>query len=108
MDWDAIPSAEAIDRTAQALRQRHFQVTVVAARGEALRKLKELIPAGASVMTGSATTLDQVGFTEYLKSGKHPYNNLKTAIVAEKDQQKQAELGGRPFWWTISWAASRP
>lgn len=92
MDWNAIPSDMAVENTAQTLRQRNFQVAVVANREEALAKVKQLIPAGASVMTGSSTTLDEIGFTEYLKSGKHPYKNLKTAIVAEKDQQKQAEL----------------
>jgi len=92
MDWDAIPSDEVIKSTAEALQKRGFQVVIVSNRGEALEKLKELIPAGASVMTGGSTTLDEIGFTDYLISGKHPYRNLKDAILAEKDRQKQGEL----------------
>ena len=92
MDWDAIPSDEVIKSTAEALEKRGFQVVIVSNRGEALEKLKELIPAGASVMTGGSTTLDEVGFTKYLISGKHPYRNLKDAILTEKDPQKQGEL----------------
>lgn len=92
MDWDAIPSDEVIKATAEALRSRGFQAVIVGNRAEALERLKELIPAGASVMTGGSTTLDEIGFTEYLVSGKHPYRNLKDAILAEKDRQKQVEL----------------
>ena len=53
-------------------------------------------------MTGSSTTLDQIGFTELLKSGTHPWKNLKEAIVTEKDPVKQAELRKQatfsPYW----------
>ena len=92
MEWNTIPSDETIERTVEALRQRNVQVSVIADKMEALDKLKELIPAGASVMTGGSTTLDQIGFTDYLISGEHPYHNLKSAILAEKDRQRQAEL----------------
>ena len=43
-------------------------------------------------MTGSSTTLNEIGFVELLKSGNHPWNNLKDKIVSEKDPKKQAEL----------------
>ena len=92
MDWNTIASDDTIERTTEALRQRNFQVLVVGDKTEALDKLKELIPVGASVMTGSSTTLDQIGFTDYLISRKHPYHNLKSDILAEKDRQKQSEL----------------
>ena len=92
MEWNPIPSDETIERTTEALRQRNLQVFVVGDKTEALDKLKEVMPAGASVMTGSSTTLDQIGFTDYLVSGKHPYHNLKGGILAEKDRQKQGEL----------------
>lgn len=58
----------------------------------ACAKLQELIPAGASVMTGSSITLEQIGFIDLLKSGKHPWHNLKDAIVAEKDSGRQQQL----------------
>jgi L-lactate utilization protein LutC len=45
-----------------------------------------------SVMTGSSTTLDQIGFNSLLKSGAHPWVNLKERVLAEKDPQKQAML----------------
>lgn len=92
MDWDTIPKDEIINQTVLALRERGVTVFLAANAAEALKKVKEVIPPGASVMTGGSTTLDQIGFTEYLVSGKHPYRNLKEAIVAEKDPAKQGEL----------------
>ncbi len=59
---------------------------------EALNRLKQLIPPGVEVMTAGSTTLDQIGFTDLLISGKHPWNNLKDKILAEKDPVKQNEF----------------
>ncbi|MBI4216455.1 MAG: lactate utilization protein [Chloroflexi bacterium] len=92
MDWNAKPSDTVIAQTVAGLKQRGLEALVVEGRAAALSKLKELIPAGASVMAGSSTTLDEIGFTDYLKSAQHPYKNLKEAIVAEKDQAQQARL----------------
>jgi hypothetical protein len=43
-------------------------------------------------MNGSSITLEQIGFIDYLKSGKHGWNNLHEKILAEKDLTKQAVL----------------
>jgi len=43
-------------------------------------------------MNGSSRTLEEIGFVNYLKEGKHGWNNLHEAILAEKDQGKQAQL----------------
>ena len=43
-------------------------------------------------MNGSSTTLEEIGFVEYLKSDTHPWNNLHAAIVAEEDETKKAAL----------------
>jgi hypothetical protein len=57
-----------------------------------LEKIKELIPRGASVMNGSSTTLNEIGFVDYLKSGEHGWNNLHENIINEKNPVKQASL----------------
>lgn len=92
MNYEIIPSAEITERTAAALKERGLSVVVVNTKEEALNKAKSLIPAGASVMNGSSTTLQQIGFVDYLKSGNSGWNNLHAAILAEKDPQKQSEL----------------
>lgn len=92
MDYTQVASDEAIAATVAGLMGRNFIPTVVATKDEALAKIKELIPQGASVMNGSSRTLEQVGFVEYLKAGQHGWNNLHEGILAEKDPAKQAVL----------------
>jgi len=92
MKYDALASKETVEKTMKALKPRGINAEFVNTKEDALHRLKKLIPAGAEVMTGGSTTLDQIGFTEFLKSGKHPWKNLKEAIFTEKDPAKQMEL----------------
>lgn len=92
MNYNTLATQESIDKTAAGLNSRNVEVIVVKNGSEALEKIKELIPKGASVMNGSSTTLNQIGFTEYLKSGTHGWDNLHENIVNEKDPVKQAIL----------------
>lgn len=90
--WERLADKEAIKRTMEAVRSRGISVDLAEKKEDALKRLKEIIPAGAEIMTGGSTTLEQIGFVELLKSGKHPWKNLKDEIFAEKDEAKQAEL----------------
>ena len=92
MPYDILASEEVINKTAAALTAKKYNVAVVADRAEALAKLKEMIPAGADVMTGGSVTLDEIGFTDLLKSGTSGLVNWKEKIFAEADKAKQMEL----------------
>ncbi|MDE1965666.1 MAG: lactate utilization protein [Patescibacteria group bacterium] len=92
MTYDTLASADTITETAAALQKRGVDVIVVKDAAEALAKAKELIPAGASVMNGSSRTLEEIGFIGYLKEGKHGWNNLHEAVLAQQDPAKQAAL----------------
>lgn len=92
MDFNTIASAATIEATAAALTKNNFMPITVATKAEALAKIQELIPRGASVMNGASVTLDQIGYIELVKSGNHPWKNLHDAIIAEKDQAKQGQL----------------
>lgn len=92
MNYEKLPSEETIAKTAEAIKQRGIAMIVVSNKEEALEKVKSLIPEGASVMNGSSTTLDEIGFIEYLQSGKHQWQNLHEPILKEQDQQKRMEL----------------
>jgi len=92
MRYDALASKEVIKRTMESLKTRNVNVELVNTREEALERIKKLIPPGKEVMTGGSTTLDEIGFTELLKSGKHPWINLKGQMLSEKDPAKQMEL----------------
>lgn len=90
--YSQIPSDESIKRTVESLKARNFDSIVVQTASEAVDNLKKLIPKGASIMNGTSTTLEQIGFIEYLKSAEHGWNNLHEVIIAEKDPAKQALL----------------
>lgn len=92
MNYNTLASKDAIQRTIDALKEHGHLPEFVVVRTEALARIKELIPAGASVMNGSSRTLEEIGFVHYLKEGQHGWNNLHEAILAEKDQAKQAAL----------------
>lgn len=40
-------------------------------------------------MNGSSVTLEQIGFTDYLKSGKHPWIDLHGQVNAENEPAKR-------------------
>ncbi len=90
--WNGVPTEADISETVAALQSHGFNVIVVNDKAEALEKLKTLIPAGSEVMNGSSTTLIEIGFVDFLSSGKHGWNNLHTAILVEKDAAKQSDL----------------
>jgi L-lactate utilization protein LutC len=73
----------------EALKARGIAAEVVQTREEALARLRALIPAGASISTGASLTLKEIGFEELLKSGTHPWRNLKAEYLAEKDPSRQ-------------------
>lgn len=92
MNYDAIPSKEIITKTIKSVKDRGINVELVNNKEDALKRLKELIPANSEIMTGGSTTLEQIGFINLLKSKKHSWINLKDQLFAEKDEKKQAEL----------------
>lgn len=92
MDYGTLPSLEVIRRTLDAVNGRGIQAELVETKEEALARLKALIPAGATVMTGGSVTLTQIGLDNVLISGEHPWRNFKSDLLAEKDPVKQSAL----------------
>lgn len=92
MKYDTLASKSAIKKVMDAVKQRGITAELMDTKEDALKRLQALIPQGAEVMTGSSTTLNQIGFTDLLKSGKHPWKNWKDMILSEKDGVKQMEL----------------
>jgi L-lactate utilization protein LutC len=92
MGFNALPSPERLKRTINAVKERGINVTLVETKVSALALVKSLIPAHASLMTGASVSLQQIGFEALLKSGDHPWKNLKAEIVAETDLTRQAVM----------------
>ena len=92
MNYDLLASKELVDKTIEALKSRGINAEFVVTKKDAVERLKELIPAGAEIMTGGSTTLDQIGFTDILIAGCHQWKNLKDAILKEKNPIIQMDL----------------
>lgn len=92
MDYSTLASNESLEKTISSLKNNGFMAEAVDSGEAALARLKELIPAGASVNNGSSVTLTEIGLIEYLKNGDHGWNNLHNAILAESDLIKQSLL----------------
>lgn len=92
MDYNKLQSDVTVQKVIAALPARGITPHLVSTKEEALEKVRSLLPEGAELTTGGSQTLEQIGFTELLKSGAHPWKNLKDAIIAEKDEAKQAKL----------------
>jgi len=92
MDFNQLATKETVEQVIENLKNRGITAILVETKEQALEKIKELIPEGMSIMTGSSTTLDQIGFTDLLISKNHPWKNLKDEILNESDTQKRNEL----------------
>lgn len=92
MNFNILASQASIEKTIKSLKENNFEPIEVDSKEEALAKILELIPGGASVMNGSSVTLQEIGYIDFLKNGKHKWNNLHDAILAESDKEKQALL----------------
>jgi L-lactate utilization protein LutB len=88
---DELPADETIEDTVSNLEANGFDVVVVDTADEALDTLKSHIPADASVMNGHSTTLEEVGFVDYLGEGDHDWESLPDEIWSiDDDAQRQA------------------
>lgn len=90
--FNTLAAREVLERTTAALTANGFLPETVASGAAALARIKELIPAGVSVMNGASVTLEQIGFVDYLKTDSHGWNNLHAATLGESDPVKKAEL----------------
>lgn len=92
MEYNTLANSQSIAKTMEALAVRGVTPIHVASRVEALQKIQEMIPQGASVMNGSSRTLEEVGFIDYLKSDQHGWKNVHAEILAEQDKAKQSMM----------------
>ena len=92
MRYDTLASKDAVKKTMEAVKPRGINPEFVNTKEDALKRLKELIPSGEEINMGTSTTLNEIGFIDLLKSGKHPWKNWKDMILEEEDEAKQMEL----------------
>lgn len=92
MDYSKVPNIETIEKTIYELNNHGINTILVDNKKQALEKIFENIPEGSKIMSGSSTTLIQIGFSEMLKSGNHKWINLHKEILKETDKVKRSNL----------------
>jgi L-lactate utilization protein LutB len=86
-----LPDEDRLTETVENLRENGFEVVIVDSAAAALETLQSHIPAGASVMNGHSTTLEEIGFVEYLTEGDHEWESLPDEIWSiDDDEQRHA------------------
>src|SRR5271157_2530514 len=89
MAYDTLPDNSRVLKTIEAVRERGIKAEPVESKEKALARVQALIPAGATIYTGASLSLRQIGFDELLKTGNHPWRNLKGEALAEPDMARQ-------------------
>lgn len=90
----ALPAPEVVARTAEALKKNGWSVTVVRTGAEALEALKGFAKPDASYSAGSSISLEQVGWTEWLKANPAAFGrNFKSEAVAADAKGDHAAAG---------------
>ncbi|CAG8495575.1 10001_t:CDS:2 [Paraglomus occultum] len=89
--YATLASEDSLARAKAALEANGFTVYVKNTREEARDFLKTFIPPGKSINNGHSTTLEEIGFIEYLK-GETGWDNVHAKILAETDFVKNMEL----------------
>jgi L-lactate utilization protein LutB len=80
-----------IEEAVENLEANGFDVVVVDTPEAALETIQSHVPSGASVMNGHSTTLEEVGFVEYLSEGDHDWESLPDEIWSiDDDAERQA------------------
>jgi len=90
--WSRIPSDEEVANTILALQWRGINVIHVKNGKNALDILKTVIPQDAEVMDGASVTLVEIGYREFLDSGRSGWKSLRATVHAENDHTKRREL----------------
>ena len=92
MKYEKLADKRTLDKTVKALGSKGYKAFVIENRTDALKKIRKLIPNGASVMNGSSVSLEEIGYIELLNSGKHGWIDLHKKVSSENDPVKRAAL----------------
>lgn len=96
-EFAKLPKREAIERTAEALRARNFEVFVVDDRDEARDLAMRLIPEGSEVGQGASETLERIGVTQALRDGHYtPIRDITRTMDRATQGREIRKLSAAP------------
>ncbi len=96
-EFAKLPRRDAIERTAEALRARNFEVLVVDGRDEARDVAMRLIPEGSEVGQGASETMERIGVTQALRDGRHtPIRDITRTMDRATQGKEIRKLSAAP------------
>ena len=103
-EFSRAADAATIERTAEALRVRGFEVTVARDRDDARRLVLDLLPEGAEVGQGASNTLEELGLTAEIEaSGRYVAIRPRLRSMDRTTEGREIrKLGAAPDYWLNS------
>lgn len=95
--WNTLATNESIAKAIKSLKANGINAIVVENGVEAKKKVLELLPKGAEVMTMSSVTLDTLGIPKEIELGKFDSVKNKLSKIDRKTQERQMQrIGAAP------------
>ena len=95
--WGKLADEKAIKETVSSLKANGIEAFVVENGEDAKKKVFEILPEGAEVMTMSSTTLDTIGVSKEIESGK--FNSVRKKLMDTTTQgAEKGKFGAAPEW----------
>lgn len=98
--WSQLASKESIETTIAVLKSHNIEAILVENGEAAKKKVLEMLPEGAEVMTMSSTTLQQIGLVEEIEnSPKYDVVKKKLSAMDRATQGREMQrIGAAPEW----------
>lgn len=99
-DFKTPVTQEIVHKTIDALQENNISAEYVQSGEEAKKKILEMIPKGAEVMTMSSLTLQTIGVTDVINDSGD-YDSVKNKLSAmnrETQSREMQKLGSAPEW----------
>ncbi len=91
MAWDKLADNETIEKTIKALKVNGIEASVVENGDQTKKKVLEIIPAGAEVMTMSSTTLDSLGLTKEINESAK-FNSVRNKLMSMDKKTQSRDM----------------
>jgi len=99
MTYDKLPSKSSIEKAISSLKSNGIEAYFVQTAEEVKKKILELIPKNAPVMTMTSVTLDSIGITDEINnSGKYDSIRNKTMKISPDKGLEMQKLISTPEW----------
>lgn len=98
--WTNLPSDEVLEKTVKALAENGIEAQVIETGEEAKKKVLEMLPKGAEVMTMTSQTLEAIGVLSQInESGDFDAVRPKLMAMDRATQGREMKkLGAAPEW----------